>query len=65
VLFAARVLPELFSADATRGAAAVVHAHGDRVELAVPDRGVRDDIDTPEDYARLIDAPSPASGPSS
>lgn len=61
VLFAARVLPELFTADGTRGAAAVVHAHADRLELAVADRGILEDIDTPEDYARLIAAPSPTS----
>lgn len=52
VLFAARVVPELYAADPTRGAAAVVHAHDDRLELAVDDPGVIDDIDTPEDYAR-------------
>lgn len=59
VLFAARVLPELFTADGSRGAAAVVHAHADRLELAVPDRGVLSDVDTPEDYERLIAEPSP------
>jgi molybdenum cofactor cytidylyltransferase len=52
VLFAARVFPELYAADRTRGAAAVVHAHADRVELAVDDPGVVSDIDTPEDYAK-------------
>ncbi len=51
VLFAARVFPELFTADPSYGARAVVHAHGDRVELAVSDHGVVEDIDTPEDYA--------------
>jgi molybdenum cofactor cytidylyltransferase len=61
VLFAARVLPELLVADGTRGAAAVVHAHDDRLELPVADRGVLCDIDTPEDYARLVGAPSCAS----
>jgi molybdenum cofactor cytidylyltransferase len=59
VLFAARVLPELFTADDTRGAAAVVHAHADRLELAVSDDAVLHDVDTPEDYARLIVPPSP------
>lgn len=62
VLFAARVLHELFTADVTRGAAAVVHAHEDRLELAVADRGVLHDIDTPEDYARVIGVAIPASG---
>jgi molybdenum cofactor cytidylyltransferase len=56
VLFAARVLPELFQADGPRGAAAVVHAHADRLELPVADPGVLHDVDTPEDYARLIAA---------
>jgi CTP:molybdopterin cytidylyltransferase MocA len=51
-LFAARVIPEFYAADAGRGARVVVHAHDDRVELAVDDRGVVLDIDTPEDYAR-------------
>jgi CTP:molybdopterin cytidylyltransferase MocA len=61
VLFAARVVPELFGADASRGAAAVVRAHDDRLELAVTDRGVLHDIDTPEDYARLAGATDRAS----
>jgi CTP:molybdopterin cytidylyltransferase MocA len=52
VLFAARVIPELRAADPSLGARAVVHAHDDRLELAVDDPGVVSDIDTPEDYAR-------------
>lgn len=60
VLFAASVLPELFTADVARGAAAVVRAHADRLELPVSDGGVLQDVDTPEDYVRLIVAPSPA-----
>lgn len=51
-LFAARVIPEFFTADPERGARLVVHAHDDRVELVVDDRGVIEDIDTPDDYAR-------------
>jgi molybdenum cofactor cytidylyltransferase len=51
VLFAAAVIPELYAADPARGAAAVVHAHGDRLELPVADQGVVADIDTPEDHA--------------
>ena len=54
VLFSARVLPELLEADASRGAVAVVKAHDDRLELPVPDRGVLCDIDSPEDYERLV-----------
>lgn len=44
------------SAAATReGARAVLHAHGDQiVTVAVDDPAVIDDIDTPEDYERLI-----------
>jgi molybdenum cofactor cytidylyltransferase len=56
VLFAARVVPELLAADPSSGARAVVHAHDDRLELAVADRGVVADIDTPEDYARHFTA---------
>lgn len=52
VLFAARLFPELLTADPLVGARAVVHAHHDRLELAVDDPGVIADIDTPEDYAR-------------
>jgi molybdenum cofactor cytidylyltransferase len=52
VLFAARLIPELLAADPSKGARAVVHAHEDRLELAVDDPGVLSDIDTPEDYAR-------------
>ena len=60
VLFAARTFPELLAADPASGARAVVHAHDDRVELEVRDRGVTEDIDTPEDYERAFGAPSPA-----
>lgn len=56
VLFAARVIPELYAADPARGAAAVVHAHDDRLELAVDDQGIVMDIDTPDDYARHLEA---------
>jgi CTP:molybdopterin cytidylyltransferase MocA len=52
VLFAARVIPELRAADPSSGARAVVHAHDDRLELAVDDAGVVADIDTPDEYAR-------------
>jgi molybdenum cofactor cytidylyltransferase len=58
VLFAARVIPELIAADPSLGARAVVHAHEDRVELAVDDPGVLADIDTPADYARHITGPA-------
>jgi molybdenum cofactor cytidylyltransferase len=54
VLFAASTFRELIAADPSQGARAVVHAHTDRLELAVDDPGVVADIDTPEDYARLM-----------
>jgi molybdenum cofactor cytidylyltransferase len=54
VLFAARVLPEIYAADPAIGARAVVHAHDDRVELPVSDRGIIEGIDTPEDYRRVF-----------
>lgn len=54
VLFAAALIPELLSADPAVGARAVVHAHADRLELAVPDAGVNADVDTPDDYRRVF-----------
>ena len=61
VLFDARVLPELLAADPGVGARAVVHAHRDRCELPVPDRGVLTGIDTRDDYRRAFgrDVPLP------
>jgi CTP:molybdopterin cytidylyltransferase MocA len=59
VLFAARLFAELHAADRTLGARAVVRAHDDRIELPVPDRGVVQDVDTPEDYRRAFGAPLP------
>jgi len=53
-LFASRVFAELHGADPSVGARAVVHAHADRHELAVDDRGIVVDIDTPADYARVL-----------
>jgi molybdenum cofactor cytidylyltransferase len=55
VLFAGRVLPELLRADPREGARAVVHAHDDRLELAVPDPGVVTDVDTPEEYGQVLE----------
>jgi molybdenum cofactor cytidylyltransferase len=54
VLFDARVLPELLAAPPEIGARAVVHAHADRLELAVDDPAVAEDIDTPDDYERAF-----------
>lgn len=59
VLFAARLIPELMGADPSRGAREVVHAHDDRIELETDDPGVVEDIDTPEDYARLFGSKLP------
>jgi molybdenum cofactor cytidylyltransferase len=54
VLFASRVFSEIHGADPSIGARAVVHAHADRYELVVDDRGVIVDIDSPADYARVL-----------
>ena len=54
VLFASRVFPEIHAADPSVGARSVVHAHSDRREIEVDDRGVLVDIDTPADYARVL-----------
>ena len=59
VLFAARVFSELMAASPSLGARAVVKAHDDRLELAVADGNVLEDIDTPEDYARVFGAAFP------
>jgi len=61
VLFTAGVFPELLTADPSSGARAVVHAHDDRLELAVFDPGVIADIDTPDDYARHCGSSVPSS----
>ena len=55
VVFARAVFDDLRGADPSLGARAVVRAHAARiVEVEVPDPGVLSDIDTPEDYARLL-----------
>jgi molybdenum cofactor cytidylyltransferase len=54
VLFDRQVFDELRAADPGVGARAVVHAHRERiVDVTVADGGAFDDVDTPEDYARL------------
>lgn len=56
VYFAAEVFPELRAADPAEGARAVVRAHRPRVvDVAVDEIGVITDVDTPDDYRRLID----------
>ena len=55
VLFAARLFAELRAANPGVGAREVVRAHAaDILDVPVDDMGAFDDIDTPEDYARLI-----------
>jgi CTP:molybdopterin cytidylyltransferase MocA len=54
VVFAREAFDLLRAAPLDEGARAVVRALGPRVcEVTVPDAGVNDDIDTPEDYRRL------------
>jgi molybdenum cofactor cytidylyltransferase len=46
-------LAEVMTLDPARGLKALLEAHADRVtRLAVDDRAVLVDVDTPEDYAR-------------
>ncbi len=55
VIFARAVFDELRRADASVGAKAVVHAHAaDIVNVEIDDPGVLADVDTPEDYDRII-----------
>lgn len=55
VIFAASVFGELRVADHRLGARAVVRAHESEVlDFAVNDAGAFDDIDTPEDYERIL-----------
>jgi len=55
VLFDRAVFEELRHAPLTEGAKAVVHAHAPRVvDVAVDDRGAVVDVDTPEDYRKLV-----------
>ena len=56
VVFSRGVFDELRHADPALGAKAVVHGHGDAVvSIAVDDPGVIGDIDTPEDYEKLLE----------
>ena len=55
VMFSRAVFDELRRADPSVGAKAVVHAHaGDVINLEVDDPGVLVDVDTPDDYERII-----------
>ena len=63
VLFDRRLFAELRRADPSRGAKPVVHAHAhDLMNLPVSDEGAFLDLDTPDDYRRilaLVDATEP------
>jgi molybdenum cofactor cytidylyltransferase len=55
VIFAATILDELRTADLAAGARPIVQRHrGEIVDVPVTDEGAFDDIDTPEDYARIV-----------
>lgn len=55
VLFDRRVFEALRTADPARGAKPVVHAHAhDTINLPVDDEGAFLDLDTPEDYQRIL-----------
>ena len=55
VVFDATVFGDLRKADLAQGARAVLRAHASRIEdVPVEDDGAFDDIDTPEDYERLV-----------
>lgn len=55
VVFARAVFDDLRCADPAIGAKAVLRAHNHEiVEVDVDDPGVAGDIDTPEDYAKLV-----------
>jgi molybdenum cofactor cytidylyltransferase len=63
VIFARAVFDDLRTANLALGARAVVRAHAASVaDVAVDDPGVCQDIDTPEDYERLIGALPPEAG---
>jgi CTP:molybdopterin cytidylyltransferase MocA len=53
VIFKRRLFDALRHADPAAGAKAVVHAAGIE-DVEVPDPGVAEDVDTPEDYRRLF-----------
>ncbi len=55
VIFGASILSELRAADLTAGARSVIQAHrGEILDVPVDDDGAFEDIDTPEDYARIV-----------
>ncbi len=59
VIFDRAVFGELREAEVRAGARVVIRAHAtEAVDVAVDDEGAFQDIDTPEDYARLIGSAS-------
>jgi molybdenum cofactor cytidylyltransferase len=55
VLFDARILPDLRSADVSAGARTIVRAHASEVcDVEIDDAGAYEDIDTPDDYRRVF-----------
>ena len=60
-IFAAALFEELRAGDPSLGARSVVARHASRaLDVPVVDPGAFEDIDTPDDYARLIGTPLPA-----
>ena len=56
VIFSRSVFEDLRHADPSQGAKAVVRAYSSgAIDLDVEDPGVVDDIDDPDDYARILD----------
>ena len=59
VVFRAGVFPEILALGGDRGARAVVERDAARVALVEIDRPMPEDVDTPEDYARLLSRDEP------
>lgn len=59
VLFRAGVFPEILALGGDRGARAVVERDVARVALVDVDRPMPEDVDTPDDYARLLSREEP------
>jgi molybdenum cofactor cytidylyltransferase len=59
VLFRAGVFPEILALAGDRGARAVVERDATRVAVVEIDRSMPEDVDTPEDYARLLSREEP------
>jgi molybdenum cofactor cytidylyltransferase len=57
-LFSRSLFPELLALDGHEGARRVIQAHPDET-LAIPFPEGALDVDTPEDYARLMNTPAP------